>query len=465
MIGRSVSGRSRALAIGLTVGALALTAACSGSDPKAKPTSTPTPEGPTLLTIAVYGPPQVITAYAKIAADFTAEHKGIVVNVRPYDSHAAAQEALAKQLEAGNPPDAFLAGEEDVPALVRDEQVQRLDELLGERQVDFGDSYQRNALEAYSSDNALQCMPVDVSPLVAYYNTDLVDLTALRPDGDNPIDAENGWKLEDLAAVAQQASVGRVRGVYVAPDLTQVAPFVWSGGGEIVDDTDEPSTLTLSSGASSSAMEKLLEVVRDPQTTFNAQQIARRSALQRFKSGQLAVMFGVRDLTPQLRAQQDLHFDVLPMPRIGSRATSGDSRGLCMSKATEHPEATADFLAYAVSADAMRLLAETGYVVPTNLEVVNSDAFLQPTLEPASATVFSSGVRAIRQFPTVETWESVATNTAPHLADLFYAPVIEPLDERLKAIDAASVPLFTPIPPSSPTTSPAATPTASPSAN
>ena len=450
-------GRSRLLAIGMTVGAVALTAACSGGDPEAVTTASPTPEGPVLLTLAVYGPPPVISAYAKIAADFSAEHKDVVVNVRPYDDRAAAQATLTKQIADGNPPDAFLADRQDVARLAEAKAVQPLDELLGERHVDFGDGFERNALEAYSSDNALQCMPVDMSPLVAYVNTDLVDLTTLRPEGETPVDAENGWTLDDLAVAAQQATLGKVRGLYVAPDLSQVAPFVWSGGGEVVDDQADPTTLTLSSRASSSALEKLLEVVRDPQTTFNARQILRRSALQRFRAGQLAVMFGYRDLTPQLRTQQDLHFDVLPLPRIKAKASSGDSRGLCLSKASEHKKATADFLAYAVSADAMTQLANTGYVVPTNLDVVNSDAFLQPGEQPASAQVFAASVRSIHEFPTVETWPSVATHTAPLLAGLFYDPVIDPLDERLKAIDAASVPLFTPIP----TPSPSATATPS----
>mgnify|MGYP006137332305 CR=1 FL=1 len=40
------------------------------------------------------------------------------------------------------------------------------------------------------------------------------------------------------------------------------------------------------------AREELLEVVRNPQTTFNQKQLAKRSALQRFKSGSLGMMLG-----------------------------------------------------------------------------------------------------------------------------------------------------------------------------
>jgi multiple sugar transport system substrate-binding protein len=441
----------------LAVGALVVTAACSSDEPDAVPSKTVTPTGPTLLTFAVYGPPQVVTAYTKIAADFSAEHPDTVVNVHPYDTHEQAAEALAKQDAAGNPPDAFLADLDDIPGLVEDKAVRQLDELLGERHVDFGDGYQRNSLEAFSSDDALQCMPVDVSPLVVYYNTALVPLSTPTAPDQRPITPETGWNLEQFANAARQATRPGVKGVYVAPDLDQVAPFIWSGGGHVVDDLEKPTELTLSDSTSAAALEKLLEVVRNPQITFNQAQLAKRSALQRFKTGSLAMMLGYRDLTPQLRAQENLSFDVMPLPKLGAKATTGRSSGLCLSSASKHPEKTADFLAYAVSDDATALLASTGYVVPTNLDVVNSDAFLQPTEMPASAAVFPTAVRGIHSLPRVPTWDSVAQSTAALLTGLFYDPVIDPLGDRLKAIDAASAPLFTPVPTAS--SSPSASPT------
>lgn len=456
-----MDGRRRLLAGVVAAGALALTGACSSGAAEPAPRPGPTaPAGPALLTVAVYGPPPVITAYTKIAADFSAEHPDIVVNVRPYDSHAAAAAALARQRSAGNAPDAFTASLADLPGLVRDDAVQGLDVLLGEREVDFGDGYQRDALEAFSADNALQCMPVDVSPLVVYYNTDLVDLSALTEEGGKPITAETGWKLADFAQAARNASRGRVKGLYLAPELSQVAPFVWSGGGHLVDDLDAPATLQLSDPSSEAALEQLLEVVRDPSLTFDQAQLQRRSALQRFKAGQLAMILGYRDLTPRLRQQQGLSFDVMPLPRISARATSGERTAICLSKDSEHTEETADFLASVVSTAGMAELARTGYVVPTNLDVVNSDDFAQPGQSPANAQVFAENVRRIYSYPTVDTWPSVARHTAELLQGLFYDPVIDPLDGRLRAIDAASAPLFTPVP--SPPASPTASPTTSP---
>lgn len=455
---RNGSGRRRLAAV-LTVAALGLAAACAGdrSSPTPSPSASKTPAGPALLTVAVYGPPAVVAAYTRIASDFSAAHPETVVNVRPYDSEQAAMTALGKELDAGNPPDAFLAGLEDLPRLVQRKAVARLDDPLAERHVDFGDGFQRDALEAWSADNALQCMPVDVSPLVVYYNKRLLDLTTLTQPGERPVDAKSGWTLDQFAAAAHQVSRGTVRGLYVAPDLDQVAPFVWSGGGQIVDDKDEPTTLTLADDASQGALQKLLEVVRDPTITFNRQQLARRGPLERFRAGTLAMILGRRDLTPVLRSQQDLDFDVMPLPRIGSKATTGTSTGLCLSTATEHPNRTADFLAYAVSQEPTALLASTGYVVPTNLEVLNSDAFLQPDERPLNAAVFAESIRSVHYPPRVDTWPSVEAKTGQLLSGLFDDPVIDPLDQRLKAIDAASAPLFTPVP------SPSASPSGSPS--
>ncbi len=80
---------------------------------------------------------------------------------------------------------------------------------------------------------------------------------------------EDGWTLEEFGRAALQARSPGVRGLHIAPDLEQVSPFIWSGGGEVVDDTDEPTTLTLSDGPSATALEQLLELVRDPALTFN----------------------------------------------------------------------------------------------------------------------------------------------------------------------------------------------------
>jgi multiple sugar transport system substrate-binding protein len=443
VLGSRPAVRGAALAAVLVLAA-AVAAGCSGGTPQAKQSRAVQPSGPTLLSFAVYGPPQVITAYATIAANYTADHPNVAVSVRPYGSADAARKALASEIGTGKEPDVFLSPVDALPSLIKAKAIRRVDELLGERDVDFGDGFQRYSLEAFSSANALQCMPVDVSPMVVYYNTALVDLTKLATGNQPAVTPETGWTFDQFAQAARSARGKGIRGVYVEPSLDQVAPFIFSGGGSLTDDKVAPTTLALDNGSTKSSLEKLLELVRDPLATFNEKQISRVSALQRFKNGKLAMMLGYRDLTPDLRTQQNLNFDVMPMPKVGGRTTAGRSSGLCLSSASDHADKAADFLAYAVSDESSTILAETGYTVPTNVDVVHSDSFIQPGQRPASASVFDDNVRYIRAFPTAATWPAVVAATAPLFTRLFYDPVIEPFDDRLTAIDDASVPVFNP---------------------
>jgi multiple sugar transport system substrate-binding protein len=446
---------------GVLAGALAACLLVTGCTPDGQaPKQKETAVGPVLLTVAVYGPPPVITAYAKIAADFTAEHPQVVVNVRPYDTHAEALAATEKAVAAGRPPNLFLTDRADLTTLRQQEAIQPVDALLGERHVDFGDGFSRGALEAYSDDAALQCMPTQISPMVVYYNTALVDLTRAQDPGGSPITADTGWSMDEFVRAARQSSGRGHKGVYVAPTIGQVAPFVWSGGGHVVDDVDDPSQLSLSDDASVPAMQRLLELVRDRKVTFTPKQLARRSALDRFRAGQLGMILGYRDLTPLLRQDQDLSFDVLPMPVVGSRATIGRLSAMCMAKSASNAAQTADFLAYLVSEPAMSLLAQTGYVQPTNLDVSSSDAFLQPGQQPESASVFPDQVRRIHRLPATANWPVVAAAVDRELQKLFTDPVIDPLADHLSAIDTAADALLSP---PTPTASPSASPSGSPS--
>lgn len=436
---------------------LVVAAGCASNDdsPRAKPS--PTPNARTDVTFAAYGPKEVIDAYKRLAADFTVEHNGVKIIVKDYPTHDQALAAFEKSKAEGNPPDLFLMDHDDLAGLTADKSVRRVDDLLAAREVDFGDGYTRNGLEAFSADAALQCMPLDVSPMVVYYNPKLIELDKINDPGSKPVSQDTGWSLDQFARAALQPRRPGVRGLYVQPSLEQIAPFIWSGGGDVVDDTDKPTTLKLSDGASESAMEKLLEVVRNPALTFNQRALASRSALQRFEDGRLGMMFGFRDLTPVLRKQQTLTFDVMPLPRVSSSATITRMSGLCISAGSQHTKEAADFLAALISDQDSSILAATGYVMPSNVDVLNGDDFLQTGQRPLHSEVFAHELRRAQMLPSTTTWPAVAATTAVSLTHLFFDPVIAPLQDRLEAIDQASVPLLTPSK-ATPSSSPTATP-------
>ena len=112
---------------------------------------------------------------------------------------------LVQQVEV-DPPDVFVATNEQVPGLVVDGLVQPVDDLLSARGFTFGDSFVRLGLEAFSAQQALQCMPYDVSPLVVFYNPGLVPFRRLIEPGDEPLTTQTGWTWEQFARAARLVS-------------------------------------------------------------------------------------------------------------------------------------------------------------------------------------------------------------------------------------------------------------------
>lgn len=451
MRGRRMTAVAAAL---LLMGAVA---ACTPDGTAPKSATVTTTANPTQVTVAVYGPAPVTSAYTTLAKHFTQMHPTVAISVRSYATHEQAMRALARTLGTSRAPDIFLAGERDLGALEAKRANTRVDELLSERNIDFGDGYERVGLEAFSDNSALQCMPVDVSPMAVYYNTRLVHLAKLRLPGQKVPNPDDGWRFQDFVTAAQQASRRGTKGVYVAPEVMQIAPFVFSGGGNVVDDTDMPTSLQLSSGASTKAMRQLLELVRNPEVTFSPRQLARKDALTRFKQGKLGMLLGFRDLLPELRKQKGLSLGVMPMPRIGGSATVANVSGLCVTpQAEKSGGVVGDVLAYLVGDKASEALAATGYITPANSDALHSDAFLQPNREPNGSNVFINQMRFVTLLPRSPVWAKVVKATDNRLYQLFYDPVIDPFDARLTTIDDVSKAILAP-----PSTSPSPSPSPS----
>ena len=167
---------------------------------------------------------------------------------------------------------------------------------------------------------------------------------------------------------------------------------------------------------------------------------------------------------PSCGRSTSLTFDVMPLPRVSSGATIATMSGLCISSESEHTDRAADLLTEVISDEGASTLARTGYVMPANLDVVNGEDFLQTGQRPLHSErvrparcAIPSCCRPRRAGPLVE------RVTARALTQLFYEPVILPLQERLEAIDEASVSLFDPSK-ASPSVGPSPNPSASPSA-
>jgi multiple sugar transport system substrate-binding protein len=416
------------------------TACTSGAeDPEPAPSSSPasptsSSAAPVTLRFAVYGAPEVLAAYRQLASTYTGEHPNVTVKVEAAEDQVTSRDLLERAFDQGTPPDVFLTPQTMLPSLVSQGRVQPVDELMEERGVEFGDTYQRLGLEAFAAEAALQCMPNDVSPYVVYYNKRLLVPESLAEPGEKPLTPETGWTWEQFTKAARQTSRADVKGVYLAPRLSTLIPLVRSAGEDVVDDPREPTTLTMADEGTRTALEEILTVARDPSLNPTLKQLARQDAETRFENGRLGMLIGTRELVPRLRAKPDLHFDVFPLPSLGRSRTLAEITGYCVAKDSAHVADAADFLAYAVGEDGSKIMAGSGAIVPSNLAALHSPSFTEPSRFPRNSVVYDEVIRRADAMPWAPGWPDVVSQTQPFLVRMFYAPLID-LDTLLPRID------------------------------
>ena len=445
-------------------GAVATLAGClvvAGCTPGAGPDDAPSPAasspatadgspsasstGPITLRLSVYGDAALRRAWDKLALAFTNDHPQVEVVVEKARSEEESAAKVQRQIAAGDPPDVFVASNARVAGLAAADQVQPVDQLLEQRGIEFGDSYQRLGLEAFSAEQALQCMPYDVSPLVVFYHPGLVPFRRLIEPGEEPLTPETGWTWDQFAKAARLMSGDGVKGAYVAPELsTTLMALVRSAGDDIVDDPRDATTLTLADNGTRSALEEILGVVRDKRITPTPAQLERRDAFHQFTHEQIGMILGTKAMVPKLRKVEDLDFDVFPLPRLARDVTTADVNALCLSAGSEHQEAAADLIAFASQEDGAAVLAESGAVVPAHLPTLNSLSFTQPGTKPDSVLVFDNAVRMSTTTPFVTAWPALERAMDPEVEKMFYDPVLN-LDALLPRLDARSQQIMAPV--------------------
>lgn len=384
--------------------ALALSA-CSGSDGES--------EGRKTIRLQVSGEPEETAVYAAVVTAYTTSHPGTKVEVVKVPEKSDHLARLSTAFAAGNPPDVFLVNFREYAQFVARGAIEPAGPLLDDRGLDVGDYYPQ-PIDAFTYDGALQCMPQNVSSLVVYYNSGLFadrGVAAPRP----------GWTFEDFTRTARQLTDPRARlhGVGLSADLIRLAPFVWSAGGEIVDDTDRPTAFTLDTPQARAAADAVVGLVRAGLVP-SEEEIAAQNLQTRFVTGKLAMLLSSRREVPALREIEGLEWDVASLPVIDEPASILHSDAYCISAGSDDVDAAADLVAFAVGPQGQTIAALGGRTVPSLKAVADSPAFLDPSRAPASSQVFLDAIPLIRRTPVTPSWPEIEDIAAEQLTRAFY---------------------------------------------
>lgn len=384
------------------------------------------------IRVQVSGEPEETKVYESVAAAFEKANEGTKVQVVAVPSKGDHLARLTTSFASGNPPDVFLVNFREYTQFVARGSVDAVGPRLEDAGVDLGEYYEQ-PVEAFTYRDQLQCMPQNISSLVVYYNR-AVFAAAGVPE------PAAGWSWQDFVSTAGRLTDGDVRGVGIDPSLVRLAPFVWSAGGDVVDDLDAPTRLTLDEAKAKGALQGIVDLVRSGAVPTE-EEIAAQDLQTRFVTGKLGMLLSSRREVPALREVGGLDFDVAALPVVGEAATILHSDAYCISKGAEDADLATEFITFATGRQGQTLAALGGRTVPSLKSVAGSPAFLSPGQAPENSQVFLDGIPTIRRTPIIPQWPEIEDVTEEQMTRAFYEKGTS-LDEALAELDRRTRPIF-----------------------
>lgn len=387
-------------------------AACGGS-------SGDSDGGDGKVTFQVFGDAEELAIYRQVVAGYE-RSSGKKVQLLEAPDRDAHLQKLTTSFAAGRPPDAFLINYRNFGPYVSrgalDPAGPRLERSAKLAREDFYPS----PLEAFTWKGQLTCIPQNASSLVVYYNRSLfAEAGVPEPRG--------AWTWEEFMRTAQRlrtglrrkAPGGEVRALGIDPALIRLAPFVWSAGGELVDDLDAPTRFAFGTPAARRGIDRFLSLYREGLVPTEVD-VESQALDARFIEATIAMFMSSRREVPAFRSIEDFEWDVAPFPRAERRASVLHSDAFCLARGGDAAAAW-EFVEYAAGADGQKLLAEGGRTVPSLRSVAESPQFLRPDAPPRRARVFLDALDGLRRLPNTERWPQIEDAATLAFKRAFYA--------------------------------------------
>jgi len=390
------------------------------------------------LTLQLFGDAEEATVYEDLLDEYERRTGASIdlINVPDQDAHYA---KLSTSFAGGEPPDVFLANFRNFGPYADREALDPVGPRLdADPELEREDFYPQS-LQAFTFGGALQCLPQNISSLVTYYNRDLFREAGLAEPPADWTFAQFEMAAARLTVDADGDGAAERYGIGVEPSLVRAAGFVWAAGGEVVDETEDPTRMTLDTPGSRAGLESLIGL-REAGWAPTREEAAARPLDERFLDGTLGMFLSSRREVPTFRTIEDFEWDVAPFPApsSGEPAAVLHSDGYCISRSGDS-EAAWDFVRFAAGPDGQAILARGGRTVPSLKVVANSPAFLDDQA-PQSARVFLEAIPEIRLLPNAPRWPEVEKAVSLALEQAYYGDAT--LDETLERIEAETSPLL-----------------------
>lgn len=375
------------------------------------------------VTFMVFGDAAEYQAYVELVETFAADHPDIYMEVTHIPSQSDYRTRLATDYAAGTPPDISLMNYRRIASFAAADLLQPLGTFLQDSQMIQPDDFYPIALEAFTWNGELVCLPQNVSSQVVYYNQNLFDAAGIPYP-------PNKWTWEEFVTTAQRLTLdhngdGQVDqyGLGIEPSLIRLAPYIWQNEGLLVDDEADPTQLALTRFPSLQALQWFVELRQVHGVVPDRIEEASQDSQSRFVAGLTAMYVDSRRVTPTLREIEDFQWDVAPLPNGKTSANVLHSDGYCLSATAENPQAAWSFIEFANSVVGQTIVAKSGRTVPSLIAVAQSEAFLDSAKAPSRSQIWLDNTAISHILPVISTWEEIEGTADQEIERVFYGDI------------------------------------------
>jgi multiple sugar transport system substrate-binding protein len=392
------------------------------------------------ISFLVFGEPEEIKAFRGLITAFREVEPDVTVKLIEASDRDDLIARLSTSFAGGQPPDLFLLNYRFYGQFASRDVLEPVQGRLDDSDAFAEDDFYPQALEAFRRNGELVCLPQNISSLVVYYNRDLFRNAGVAQP-------KTGWTWNQMVERAIRLTKDTdgdgnldVYGLGVEPEIIRLAPFVWSNGGELVDDDENPTRFTLDTPAAQTAMQSFFDL-RDKHLVIPSDQEREAEDEEaRFLNGRLAMYMNSRRATPSLRTITSFEWDIAPLPRHKQQAGILHSDAYCMTRVSKEKDAAWRFMEFALGPEGQEITARSGRTVPSLKEVAESGAFLDPAAKPANSRVFLDTISVIRRVPNISTWPEIEDAAAGIIETGLYQGVSA--REAARRLDETTRPMF-----------------------
>jgi multiple sugar transport system substrate-binding protein len=402
-----MTGRSRSRLLRIRAVALVLLCACVGTQPQGQEGD----QASGSITLMVWAEPEELPAYREVVSTFEQKEPDIDVQLTPFGEREDLLTRLSTSFAGGTPPDLFLLNYRFIGQYADRGVLEPIQPRLETSEAFSAEDFYSQALEAFTFDGVLTCLPQNVSSLVVYYNVDLFRKIGLERPPEN-------WTYFDMVGLARSLTLDKdgdgapeQYGLGVEASIIRMAPFIWSNGGTLVDDEATPTRFSLEEPAAVEVMQSFFDLREEYRVIPTEHEIEAQADEDRFLNGTTAMVLASRRETPSFRTITDFEWDVAPLPVFQEPAGILHSDAYCMTAGSQNKDAAWRFMEFALGPEGQAITAEAGRTVPSLIEVSTSDVFLNPDQPPASSQVFLDTIPHIRRLPNISTWPEIEDRT------------------------------------------------------